>query len=117
MSTGAKTHDPGNLPLRMEVLEPTKVSDGLGGATVTYGVKRSAWGGFEADKLALDTSANVTNPLARGTVRMRLGLAPPVSWRLRWSALGAPQTFEVLALQRGTSAGPFDLCSVQEVAA
>ncbi len=108
--------DPGTLNLRMQVLEPVATDDELGGGTITHTLRRSVWAAFDEDGPAGQSTDPVNDALATGTVRTRIALAPPVGWRLQWDALGGTRAVEVIAAQRGTSADPFDLCAVREVA-
>jgi head-tail adaptor len=108
--------EPGALNLRMQVLEPVATDDELGGGTITLTLRRSVWAAFDEDGPARQSADPVNDALATGTVRTRIGMAPPVGWRLTWSALGSTRTMEVIAVQRGTQADPFDLCAVREVA-
>lgn len=110
------SREPGALNLRMQVFEPTAAEDDLGGNTITHTLRRSVWAAFDEDGPARQSADPVNDALATGTVRTRIGMAPPVGWRLTWDALGAARTVEVIAVQRGTSADPFDLCAAREVA-
>ncbi|MBO6674925.1 MAG: hypothetical protein JJ908_01685 [Rhizobiales bacterium] len=111
----SRTFDPGALNLRMQVLEPVASDDEIGGGTIAYTQRRSVWAAFEEDAPARQSADPVNDALATGTVRTRIALAPPVGWRLQWNALGGMRAVEVIAVQRGTSADPFDLCAVREV--
>lgn len=110
------SREPGALNLRMQVFEPVATDDELGGSNITLTLRRSVWAAFDEDGPARQSADPVNDALATGTVRSRIGMAPPVGWRLVWSALGAARTVEVIAVQRGTQADPFDLCAVREVA-
>ena len=116
MSAAKNTLDPGALTLRMQVLEPVATDDEMGGGMRAFALRRSMWAAFDEDSPALQSADPVRDPLATGTVRTRIAMAPPVGWRLAWTVLGGTRTVEVLALQRGTPADPFDLCAVREVA-
>lgn len=108
-------YDPGALNQRMQVLEPVATDDEIGGAAIIYTLRRSVWAAFDEDGPARQSADPVNDALATGTVRTRIALAPPVGWRLQWTALGGMRAVEVIAVQRGTSANPFDLCAVREV--
>ncbi|MEQ8656182.1 MAG: hypothetical protein RIC24_02590 [Hyphomicrobiales bacterium] len=108
--------EPGALNLRMQVFEPVATEDGLGGSTITPMLRRSVWAAFNEEAPARQSVDPVSDALATGTVRTRIGMAPPVGWRLQWDALGGTRALEVIAVQRGTSVDPFDLCAVREVA-
>jgi head-tail adaptor len=110
----SQAFDPGALNLRMQVMEPVATDDEMGGGTITYIQRRSVWAAFEEDGPARQSTDPVNDALATGTVRTRIALAPPVGWRLQWIALGGLRAVEVVAVQRGTSADPFDLCRVLE---
>ena len=116
MSAARRPRDPGALTLHMQVLEPVATDDEMGGENRTFTLRRSVWAAFEEDGPALQSADPIRDPLATGTVRTRIAMAPPVGWRLAWTVLGGTRTVEVLALQRGTPADPFDLCAVREVA-
>lgn len=107
--------EPGALNLRMQVFEPVATDDGLGGNTIIHTLRRSVWAAFDEDAPARQSTDPVNDALATGTLRTRIGMAPPVGWRLSWDALGGTRALEVIAVQRGTSADPFDLCAVREV--
>ncbi len=107
--------DPGARDIRMRVLEPVSTPDGMAGKTTIFTYRRSVWAQFSPDAPTAHTHSPITDARAAGTVRMAIGLAPPTGWRLDWTVLGGQRTLEVQAVQRGTSADPFDLCSVREV--
>lgn len=112
----AKALDPGALSVRMQVYEPASTEDGLGGSTVSWTFRRSVWAAFEADSPSRRSTDPVANSLGRGKVFMRIGLCPPVGWRLRWSDQFGEHTVEVSAVERGTQRYPFDSCSIEEIA-
>ena len=107
--------DPGKLNLRMSVHEPVATGDCMGGTGVIFTLRRALWAAFEPDAPALASTEPLRDGLARGRLITRLGLAPPAGWQLVWTARGQTRTLEVLALQTGTPADPFDRCQVVEV--
>ncbi|MFK7793286.1 MAG: hypothetical protein AB8B88_11530 [Devosiaceae bacterium] len=114
--SGTAVLDPGALNIRMQALEPVAVDDGMGGQTTTPVVRRSLWAAFAADSPTRSHASPLKDALTRGQVRTRIGIAPPVGWKLTWTALGAERCVEILAVERGTQSNPFDVCAVQEVA-
>ena len=109
------SRDPGSLAIRMRVLEPVSAADGMGGGARSLVHRRSLWAAFEPATPAQRSASPIDNPLALGTVRTALGLAPPPGWHLAWETRGQLRTVEVMACKRGTRSFPFDLCDVREV--
>lgn len=107
--------DPGALSLRMAVLEPVVQDDAMGGGIRTFTQRRSLWAAFSPQMPGLRSVQPVRDGLAVGAVLTRIGLAPPPGWRLSWTSLGAVRTVDVIAVERGTGAYPFDRCDVREV--
>lgn len=115
-AASAKSLDPGALNLRMHVQEPVQADDAMGGGTIVYTVQRSVWAMFEPGAPKQSYASPVRDALARGTIKVRIGLAPPIGWRLAWRAYDSDRVVEVIAVEAGTAASPFDVCTVREVA-
>lgn len=112
--TGPAT-DPGALDRRMTVLERSVQPDGMGGSLAVHLATGAVWGRFEPEAPGQRTTDPFDDRYARGTVFTRLGRAPAPGARLRWSGQGTERTVEIVAVEPGSAAFPFDRCLVREL--
>ncbi|AJY48343.1 phage head closure protein [Martelella endophytica] len=103
--------DPGAFSVRLELLSPVSVSDGQGGAEISYSLVERLWARLEPVSIGFDEEANgsVVRVTHEIWMRARSDLAPGM--RLRMGS----RNFAINGWRDPDETGRYTVCRTEEV--